>query len=48
VEGQLVGQPNQEMAMANNFVVEDFVVVNALKEELHTGLLAQVMEGVEA
>jgi hypothetical protein len=42
VEGQLVGQPNQEMAVA-----DDFVVVNALKEELHTGLLAQVMEGVE-
>ena len=42
MEGQLVGQPDQEMAM-----VEDLAVVkeDELKEEQQTGLLAQVKEG---
>ena len=50
MEGQLVGigKPYSEIAMAEDLVV---VVVrneeDELKEELHTGLLAQVMEGVQ-
>ena len=48
VEGQLVGKPDSEMAMVEDLVV--VVVINEedeLKEELHTGLLAQEMEGVQ-
>ena len=44
MEGQLVGQPDWEMAMAADFVA---VMEDALKEELRTVLLAQVMEGVQ-